>query len=152
MPAQTLKQFLDTHAIKYVVINHSLAFTSLEIAKSSHIPSKKLAKTVIVKVADKFAMVVLPAAYQVDFAYLRDALGGVQVELANEHEFSPSFPDCEVGAMPPFGNLYGVEVFVDEALTEHEYIWFSSGSHSEIIKMRYKDYEDLVKPSLIILK
>ncbi len=151
MIAKKLKDFLDSHNVKYVTIAHSLAFTALEIAESAHIPAKELAKTVIVKVDSKMAMAVLPAAYRVDLDLLKDAFEAKKVELASEQEFTAMFPDCEVGAMPPFGNLYGMDVYVAESLTEDEEIAFNAGSHSEVVKMAYKDFEVLVQPSFIML-
>ena len=151
MPSQKLKAFLDSHDVKYVSINHSLAFTGLEIAKSAHVPTKILAKTVIVKINGAPAMMVLPAAYQIDMENLSQALLGSAVELATEQEFFRLFPDCEVGAMPPFGNLYGMKVYVAERLTENDDIVFNAGTHSEVIQMAYKDYERLVQPTLVVL-
>ena len=151
MPSQKLKAFLDSHDVKYISINHSLAFTGLEIAKSAHIPTKVLAKTVIVKINGAPAMMVLPTAYQIDMENLSQALLGSAVELATEQEFFRLFPDCEVGAMPPFGNLYGMKVYVAERLTENDDIVFNAGTHSEVIQMAYKDYERLVQPTLVVL-
>ena len=151
MPSKMLKEFLDENDIKYVSIMHSLAFTAVDIAKSAHIPSKEMAKTVIVKIEGELAMVVVPAAYRVNLELLKEALGSDSVELASEPEFTKRFPDCEVGAMPPFGILYDMEVFVAESLTEDEKIAFNGGSHSEVIQMDYRDFENLVKPKFIIL-
>ena len=151
MPSTKLKEFLDSHNVKYVTIPHSLAFTGLEIAKSAHIPTKKLAKTVIVKVNDHPAMMVLPAAFKIDMQNLSQALQGATVQLATEQEFVKWFPDCEVGAMPPFGNLYDMKVYVAESLTENDDITFNAGSHSEVIQMAYEDYERLVQPTLVVL-
>lgn len=151
MASKKLKEFLDNHNVKYVSITHSLAFTGLDIAKSAHIPTKTLAKTVIVKINGEPAMVVSPAAYKVDLPNLSQALQGASIELATEQEFFSWFPDCEVGAMPPFGNLYGMNVYVTERLTENEDIAFNAGSHSEVIQMPYNDYEILVKPTLVVL-
>jgi Ala-tRNA(Pro) deacylase len=146
MPAQKLKDFLDSHNIKYVIISHSLAYTAQEIAASAHIAGKELAKTVMVKIDDKMAMAVLPASYKVSFDLLKAAAGARKVELANEQEFRNMFPESEVGAMPPFGNLYGMESFVDESLTRDDEIAFNAGSHTELIKLAYRDFERLVKP------
>ena len=151
MPSTKLKQFLDDNDIKYVSIMHSLAFTAVDIAKSAHIPSKEMAKTVILKVDGKLAMAVVPANYKVKLDLLQQALGSDSVELATEQEFTKRFPDCEVGAMPPFGNLYDMEVYVAESLTEDQKISFNGGSHLEILQMDYRDYENLVQPKFIIL-
>ena len=151
MPSKKLKEFLDSHDVKYVSISHSLAFTGLEIAKSAHVPTKILAKTVILKIDGEPAMMVLPVAYKIDMENLSQALQGVTVELATEQEFFSWFPDCEVGAMPPFGNLYSMKVYVAERLTENEDIVFNAGTHSEVIQMPYQDYENLVQPTMVVL-
>ncbi|NUO06912.1 MAG: YbaK/EbsC family protein [Candidatus Brocadia sinica] len=140
MPAKRLKEFLDSHNIKYIVISHSRAFTAQET---------ELAKTVMVKADGKMAMAVLPASYKVDFDLLRKATGSGRVEIANEKEFKDMFPECEIGAMPPFGNLYGVDVFVARSLTEDKEIAFNAGSHRELVRMAYKDFERLVKPKVM---
>ena len=149
MPVKRLKEFLDSHYIKYVTISHSRAFTAQETATSAHIPGKELAKTVMVKIDGKMAMAVLPASSKVDFDLLKKATGSATIEIANEKEFKDLFPDCEIGAMPPFGNLYGMEVFVTKSLTEHREIAFNAGSHRELVKLAYKDFEQLVKPKVI---
>jgi len=150
MPAKRLKEFLDSNNIKYVSISHSPAYTAQAIAASAHVSGKELAKTVMVKVDGKMAMAVLPASYQVDFDKMREATGAGSVELATESEFKDSFAECEVGAMPPFGNLYDMEVFVAAKLAEDEEIAFNAGSHTELIKLAYKDFERLVKPKVIV--
>lgn len=151
MPSPRLKDFLDNNNVKYVTIIHSLAFTALEIAQSAHISARELAKTVIVTIDGHPTMVVVPAAYRVKLELLREAFDTPSVELASEREFSKLFPDCEVGAMPPFGNLYDLPVVVAESLTEDREIAFNAGSHSEVVKMAYRDYESLVQPSLVVL-
>jgi Ala-tRNA(Pro) deacylase len=151
MPVKKLKDFLDNQKIKYVAITHSPAYTAQEIAASAHIRGKELAKTVVVKIDGKMAMAVLPASYRVDFDLLKKAAGASTVELASEKEFKDLFPECEVGAMPPFGNLYGMEVFVADSLAEDEEIAFNAGSHTELIKLTYKDFERVVKPKVVTL-
>lgn len=152
MPSAKLKAFLDNNDIKYVSVMHSIAFTSVEIAKSIHIPSKEMAKTVILKIDGNMAMAVVPANIKVDLQLLKDALNSQTIELATEPEFTKRFPDCEVGAMPPFGNLYDMEVYVAESLTEDKQIAFNGGSHLEVIQMDYSDYEKLVQPKFIMLE
>ena len=151
MPAQKLKDYLDQHGIQYVTISHSPAYTAQRIAELAHIPGKELAKTVIVKIDDKFAMAVLPASRRVNLRHLKQAIGADEVVLSSEREFKELFPDCEVGAMPPFGNLYDMGVYVAEQLTEDEEIAFNAGSHSELVKMSYRDYADLVTPQVVSL-
>ncbi|MGQ8338111.1 aminoacyl-tRNA deacylase [Sunxiuqinia sp. A32] len=148
MPAKKLKAFLDENHIEYEVIKHSNAYTSQEIAALTHIAGKEFAKTVMIKIHDKMAMAVLPASYQVDFDALEDIFGKGKVKLATELEFKSRFPDCEVGAMPPFGNLYDMEVFVAETLAEDREITFNAGNHTELIRMDYVDFEQLVQPAI----
>ena len=149
MPSKKLKAFLDENNIKYITIQHSSAYTAQEIAAIAHIPGKDLAKTVILKINGKMAMAVLPASYKVSFDDLKEMLGANEVRLAYEQEFMDKFPDCEVGAMPPFGNIYGMDVYVAESLAEEEEIAFNACSHTELIKMDYSDFEKLVKPKRI---
>ena len=149
MPLRKLKEFLDSHNIKYSTIGHSQVFTTQEIAATVHIPGKELAKTVMVTIDGTMAMAVLPASHKVDFGLLKKAAGAKKVGLASEQEFKGLFPDCEVGAMPPFGNLYGMDVFVADSLAENEEIAFNAGSHTELIRLLYKDFELHVNPKVI---
>jgi Ala-tRNA(Pro) deacylase len=135
--------------VKYTVSSHSQAYTAQEIAALAHIPGQELAKTVIVRLDDRLAMMVLPARYNVDFTRLSHALNIGDVYLASEDDFKDAFPECEIGAMPPFGNLYDMEVDVSESLSEDEEIFFNAGSHTELIKMRYADFERLVEPKVM---
>ena len=151
MPAQKLKEFLDGHNVEYITISHSPAYTAQRIAELTHIPGKDLAKTVIVKLDGNFAMAVLPASHKVDLDYLKRGASADNVEVASEAEFKDLFPDCEVGAMPPFGNLYDMDVYVAEKLTDDDEIAFNSGSHTELVKLSYEDYEKLVSPKVIPL-
>ena len=146
MPLSKIKKLLDEHSIKYTIIKHSSTYTAQEIAASAHISGKELAKTVMIKFDGKMAMAVLPASYKINFDDLKEVLGVEKVRLAYEQEFMDKFPDCEVGAMPPFGNLYGLEVYVAESLADDEEIAFNACSHTELIRMRYKNFEELVKP------
>ncbi len=149
MPVKKLKDFLNSHKVKYVTIIHSTAYTTQEIAASAHIPGRIMAKTVIIDIDGKMAMAVLPASYKIDFNLLKKSIGADSIQLASEQEFEYLFPKCDVGAMPPFGNLYDMDVFVAESLTEDEEIAFNAGSHAELIKIAYKDFERLVKPKII---
>ena len=148
MPSRKLKEFLDKNHVKYVTIIHSTAYTAQEIAAQAHVRGRELAKTVIVKIDGKMAMAVLPASQRVDFNLLKTASGAAAVELAGESEFKSLFPDCDAGAMPPFGNLYGVPVFVDTALAEDEEIAFNAGTHSELVRLPYRDFERLVQTTV----
>jgi len=149
MPATKLKVFLDSQNVKYVNISHSAAYTAQEIAASAHIPGQELAKTVMVRLDGNLAMAVLPASYKVDLNALKQATRMNQVELAGEQEFRSQFPECELGAMPPFGNLYDLQVYVDQSLTKDDTIAFNAGSHTELIKLSYKDFESLVRPKIL---
>jgi Ala-tRNA(Pro) deacylase len=151
MPAEKLKDYLDQHEIQYVTISHSPAYTAQRIAELTRIPGRELAKTVIVKIDDKFAMAVLPASRRVNLRHMQEAIGADEVTISSEEEFKELFPDCEVGAMPPFGNLYDMGVYVAEQLTEDDEIAFNSGSHSELVKMRYNDFANLVTPQVVAL-
>lgn len=144
-----VKAYLDTYGVKYVVISHSKAYTAQGIAAVSHISGKELAKTVIVKLDGALAMAVLPASYQVDLTALKKAIGVREAELASEREFKQAFPDCETGAMPPFGNLYGMNVFVDESLTKDKEIAFNAGSHRELMRLAYEDFARIVQPKVL---
>jgi len=149
MPVQKLKNYLDKNQVKYVKISHSPAYTALEIAAMAHIPGKELAKTVMVKIDGQMSMLVLPASYKVDFDLLKAAFAAKKAELSTEQEFMELFPDCEIGGMPPFGNLYNMDVYVAQSLAEDDRIAFNAGSHSELIQMYYSDYEKLVKPMVL---
>jgi Ala-tRNA(Pro) deacylase len=148
MPAAKLKEFLDGQRVKYVSIQHSPAYTAQEIAASAHVSGRELAKTVMVTLDGKLAMAVLPASGKVDVDRLREASGATDVLIASEQDFRGAFPECELGAMPPFGNLYGMDVYVDERLAEDLEIAFNGGSHSELIRLAYEDFARLVKPTL----
>lgn len=146
MPVQELKESLERNHVDYETIRHPPAYTAQETAASAHVSGKGLAKTVMVKIDGKMAMAVLPASYQIDFDRLKAAAGAKKVELANEEEFGWIFPNCEVGAMPPFGNLYGMDVFVASHLAEDETIAFNAGSHAELIMLPYRVFDNLVHP------
>lgn len=144
-----LREFLDSHGIKYAVLPHSHAVTAQQIAASAHIPGKELAKTVVVRLDGKTVLAVVPASQKVDFDLLREAAGAGRAELANEAEFRGRFPDCDLGAMPPFGNLYGLDVYVADSLAEDEEITFNAGSFTELVRMDYRDFERLVRPKVL---
>ena len=146
MPVKKLKDFLDSNNIKYVTISHSPAYTAQQVAASSHISGKEVAKTVMVKIDNEIAMAVLPASCKVNMELLKGTIKADKIELASEHEFKDLFPGCDCGAMPPFGNLYGMDVYVAENLAKDEEIAFNAGSHTELIRLAYKDFEHLVQP------
>lgn len=149
MVLKRLMDYLDQNNVKYVVIHHSPAYTAREVAVSAHIPGKEVAKTVVVKADGKPMMAVLPASQMIDLGALRTALGVGSVALATESEFNVLFPECEVGAMPPFGNLFNMDVVVSDTLMQDEQIAFNGGTHRELVRMAYSDFERLVKPKVL---
>lgn len=150
MPIAKLRKFLEDQGVRYVNIPHQVSYTARHTAAVAHVSNRELAKTVIVKIDGALAMAVVPASSDVDIPSLRTAIGARIVSLARESEFKDRFPESEIGAMPPFGNLYGMAVYVDESLTKDEEIAFNAGSHYELLQMSYADFERLVKP--IVLK
>lgn len=149
MPINRLRDYLDQHNVKYVVIIHSPSYTAQEIAAAAHIPGKELAKSVVLKLDGKMVLAVLPASQKVDLELCKKRTGAKKVELASEEEFKYHFPECEIGAMPPFGNLYDMETYASESLGENEYIAFNAGNHRELIKTTYRDFVELVQPKIL---
>ena len=149
MPVRKLKDYLESRQIPYEVIHHSEAYTAQETASYAHIPGYELAKTVMVKLDGKLTMAVLPSSFKVGFELLKESSGAKKAELATEKEFEDKFPGCEAGAMPPFGNLYGIDVYVAEKLRENQRIVFNAGTHIELVRMSYKDFERLVQPKIM---
>ena len=149
MPVRQLREFLDANNIKYVTISHSTAYTAQEVASLTHTKGKYLAKTVIIRMDDALAMAVLPASFQIDLEGLRKGAGAKKIELPGEAAFRARFPGCETGAMPPFGNLFDMAVFVDEHLTKDKEISFSAGAHNETMRLSYEDFNRLVKPKAL---
>jgi len=151
MPLTKLRDFLDSYNIKYLVISHSVAYTAQGIAALVHLSGKKLAKTVIVRIDGKLGMAVVPASFHVDLDLLRTAAAAQTVEIATEKEFKDAFPDCETGAMPPFGNLYGMAVYADASFSENEELTFNAGTHRELVRMAWADVVRLVNPKVVNL-
>ena len=143
-----LQEFLDANGVKYEVTPHQVAYTTQEIAAASHISGKDIAKVVMVRRGEALVMTVLPAACKVGMDRLEKILGASRITIAREQEFAGLFPDCDTGAMPPFGNLYGVEVYVDEELPNHPQIAFQAGNHHELVTMTYADFARLVQPKV----
>ena len=148
MPTGKLKEFLESQHADFTSIIHDEAFTAQEITALAHVPGKEFAKTVMVKVDGRLAMAVLPASYHADLEMLKKSIGAYEVRLAKEYEFEKVFFDCEGGAMPPFGNLYGMEEYVDDSLEEDETIVFNAGTHFELVRMSFKDFERLAHPKM----
>ncbi len=149
MPATKLTEFLDSHDVKYVSIRHSPAFTAAEVAASAHVAGRNFAKTIVVRIDDSFALVVLPASRRLMLTDLRELLQTPVIRLATEAEIRGLFPDCELGAMPPFGHLYGLPVYVAESLAHEPEIAFNAGTHTEVIKMDYEDFDGLARPVVL---
>ena len=149
MPATKLTQYLDDHHVQYETIRHSPTYTAQKTAAAAHVAGRELAKTVMIRVGGQLSMAVLPAPMHVDFRALSDGLAGAEVTLADEADFRARFPDCEVGAMPPFGNLYDMGVFVDCHLSADEIIAFNACSHTELIQLPYREYAALVQPIVL---
>ncbi len=149
MPEKMLKEYLDRNRVPYHVIYHRPAFTAQEVAASAHIPGSALAKTVVVEVDHRLAMAVVPATKRVDLDRVKEAANAREVRIAREEEFSACFPGCEVGAEPPIGELYGMEVYLSADIARSKVVNFSGGTHSELINMAYRDYENLVRPTLM---
>ena len=147
MPILTkLKEFLDANGVAYEVRSHPKAFTAQEVAAAEHVPGREMAKVVIVRAGREFLMAVLPAPHKVDLGQLGAAAGKSDLRLATEAEFADLFPQCEAGAMPPFGNLYGLPIWVDEALTRDRDISFNAGTHEQTVRMAYADFARLAQP------
>ena len=149
MLSPKLVNFLESNHVRYATMPHPAAQTAHQVATLTDTPDQKIAKTVMIKVDGDLAMAVVPASRDVDLEKLEALLGADRVRLAGESDFKRRFPDCETGAMPPFGNLYGMRVYVDESLTKDSEIGFDAGSHSELMRMSYQDFERLVKPIVL---
>ena len=149
MAAKRVKKYLKEQKVKYKTLKHKEVYTAQEVAASAHIPGRQLAKSVMIKLDKKMAMAVLSAVHQIDFKRLKKPLGVKKTKLATEKEFEDLLPDCEGGATPPFGNLYEMEVILDESLSKQEMIAFCAGTHTELIQLSYQDFEKLVKPKVV---
>jgi len=138
---------LNENKMHYEILHHPEAVTAQRIAQAEHVKGRHHAKVVMIKSGEQHFMMVLPADHQIDLEKIEKAIGKA-VSLDNEQEFKSLFPDCAIGAMPPFGNLYGLPTYVDERLAEQDYIVFEAGTHTDAIKMSYRDYEKIVKPEV----
>jgi Ala-tRNA(Pro) deacylase len=147
-----LKEFLDANRVRYEVRSHRTAYTAQEVAAAEHIPARDMAKVVMVREGGQYLMAVLPAPYHIGLEQLEKAVGRTGLRLATEAEFAGLFPGCQPGAMPPFGNLYGMPVWVDKALTRDEEIAFNAGNHEQTVHMKYADFARLVQPSVASLR
>lgn len=148
MPCEKLLDFLDENQVQYELTHHPKAYAAKDVAFKAGIPGRMFAKTVLVKLDGKMAMAVLPSEDKVNFHLLREAAHADTITLATENEFEEKFPDCELGAMPPFGNLYEMQVFVGGTLPRAQKISFNAGNHTEVLTMPYLDFERLVMPQV----
>lgn len=152
MPSsEPLRAFLDSHQAEFTFTTHPQSFTAREVAAAEHLPAREVAKTVVVFADGAYHMVVIPASRLVDFHELRDALGLSQARMATETELSKLFPDCELGAMPPLGPLYGLPVYLEGSLAGQDTIAFNAGTHREMIHMRTAEFRRLVSPQIVSL-
>jgi Ala-tRNA(Pro) deacylase len=142
-----LTDCLNENKVHYEVLHHPEAITAQRIAQAEHVKGRHQAKVVMVKSGEQHFVMVLPADHQIDLEKVEKAIGKA-VSLDKEQEFESLFPDCAIGAMPPFGNLYGLPTYVDQHLAEQDYIVFEAGTHTDAIKMSYRDYEKIVKPEV----
>ena len=149
MPASKVKEYLDQNNVHYVTILHDPVYTAQEKAASAHVSGKELAKTVLVKIDGEMAMVVMAANERLDVRELKKELNVKKISLADEKDFVSFFPGCEPGAIPPFGNLYGMNVYISDALSRDDEIAFSAGSHIELIKLTMNDYSKMVRPRIV---
>jgi Ala-tRNA(Pro) deacylase len=149
MPADKVIEYLEKHEIAYELVHHDRAYTAQEVAAAAHISGDELAKAVMVLVDGEMGMAVLPASYRVNLDLLKEALGAKKVKMATEKEFKDRFPDCDVGALPPFGNLYGIPIYADEHLSKQIDLAFCGGSHTELIRITFNDFKQLADPKIL---
>jgi Ala-tRNA(Pro) deacylase len=143
-----LREYLDMAGVAYEVSRHTPRYTAQELAQVEHVPGKLIAKVVLVKADQRLVMVVIPGTTHVNVPWVRTAIGAKSARLATESEFVSAFPDCEAGAMPPFGNLYHLPVLVDRGLASDPVILFNAGTHDTLVTMTYADFERLVQPKV----
>jgi Ala-tRNA(Pro) deacylase len=145
-----ITNYLQQHGVSFEVMLHHDTYDAQHLAQSVHVPGREVAKTVLLRIdhGPQYAVAVLPAPYHIDIAQAARALGTSQVELATEVEMAKLFPDCEIGALPPFGSNYGMATLVDQSLVQNETITFEGNSHHEVIKMKFSDFQRLEQPTL----
>ncbi|MGE5647972.1 MAG: aminoacyl-tRNA deacylase [Acidobacteriota bacterium] len=144
-----LQEFLDQNQIRYTHTVHPLAYTAKEVASAERVPAREVAKTVVFLSENGYGMAVLPADSVVDLEQLRQDLGLSRLRLATEAELAELFPSCELGAMPPFGNLFSLPVYVDARLAGEDMIAFNAGTHRDVIHMHFRDFNALVNPAIV---
>jgi len=151
MPVRQLTEFLDSSNVSYTTNNHLPTYTAQDLAQTMHISGHNVAKTIIVNIDNKLVMVVLPACEEINLSALQDALNAKHVEIAKESAFEDCFPLCDTGSMPPFGNLYGMDVIVSSTLAHDEVITFNAGNYTEVVNMSFADYKKIVSPTVLNL-
>jgi Ala-tRNA(Pro) deacylase len=144
--SRRIREYLDENDVQYEWLPHPQAYTSQEVAHSLHISGKRLAKTVLLDADGLLVMAVLPASLRLSLGKIQEELHAKRVEMLAESELAELFPDCDLGAIPPFGNLYGMDVLVDGSLAGSEELVFTAGTHRDAIRMRYKDFAALANP------
>ena len=144
-----LEKYLHKHRVQYEIIVHPTRYTSDEIAQAEHVPGNQVAKVVMLRCHDKDVMAVFPASHSVDFFNMSTMLGTQDVRMERESEFAKLFPDCEVGAMPPFGKLYGLPLYCDRSLAKELEIEFNAGTHTDTIRMEFSEFERLEAPIIL---
>jgi Ala-tRNA(Pro) deacylase len=151
MPVHAIRAFLDDHQVRYVIIQHSPAYTAQEIAESVHVSGYRFAKSVMVRLDGRLALVVVPATRQVDLDALAQAVGAGEAALADQSDFSDRFPECDPGAVPPFGNLFDLPVYISATLADEPELVFNAGRHTEVMRLSYDDFHQLVRPTVVDL-
>lgn len=146
--SQHVRDYLDSHNVQYECVPHAQAYAAQEVAQTLHVSGKRFAKPIVIEADGRFLMAVLPATHRVDLHGLKEKLGVKKLDLVPEGELAKFCPDCELGALPPFGNLYGMEMWVDKSLAESEEIMFNAGSHTVAVRMKYADFARLAAPHL----
>ncbi len=149
--SERLRSFLESHQAEFALTTHARAFTARDVAAAEHLPPREVAKTVVIFGDGAYHMIVIPASKLVDLHEVRPALGLSQARLATESELGTLFPDCELGAMPPLGPLYGLSVYVDNTLLRQDLIAFNAGTHREVIHMRMAEFQRLALPHIVSL-
>jgi Ala-tRNA(Pro) deacylase len=146
---ERLQDMLERNQVRFTHTIHPEAYRAVEVARAEHIPPHKVAKTIVFHGDQGYGMAVLPADFLVDLQELRYMLGLSHLRLATEEELAELFPDCELGAMPPFGNLYNMPVYADSSLADEETIAYNAGTHRDVVHMKYADFKELVKPGIV---
>jgi Ala-tRNA(Pro) deacylase len=143
-----LQSFLDEKGVAYRTSRHETAFTASGLAQAEHVPGRKVIKPVIVNADGQFVMLALPASHKIDFEELKRQLEANYVSMASEEQLSRLFPDCELGAVPPIGRLYGMTTLMDESLIADDRVTFQAGTHEDAVTMTLADYRRIAQPEV----